>query len=207
MKNVLLIWNVVLTLALGYLLFQQWGGKKNASTAAGISKTQHDSLSSFRIAYFDYDSLDNNYEAIKDVKKELERMENTNATEYQRLDQKLASRYQQLQEKAQKEGMSQQQQEAAGLELENLKRENDKIKADLSEKYNERAINMRRELQTAIEDFLKQYNSGKKYSYILSYEPGLFYFRDTTFNITADVVAGLNQAYRQKAPAPKKKEK
>lgn len=208
MKNVLLVWNIVLTALLGYLLYQQCGGKKTGGAASTANLAKKDSLAAFRIAYFDYDSLDNGYEKIKDIKERLTRQEESNAAEFQRLDQRYVNRLKQLQEKAQKEGMSQQQQEAAGMELEKLRQDNEKLKADISEKYGELTMNLRREVQQAIENFLKEYNTGKKYSYIISYEPGLFYYRDSSMNITADVVEGLNRKYREeKTPAKKETSK
>ena len=49
-----------------------------------------------------------------------------------------------------------------------------------------------------IEGFLKEYNASKGYSYIVAHEPGLFYFRDTTYNITKDVIKGLNELHQKK---------
>ena len=52
------------------------------------------------------------------------------------------------------------------------------------------------EIKTKIENFLKDYNKTRNYSYIISYEQGLFYYRDTAYNITTDVVKGLNDFYK-----------
>ena len=32
---------------------------------------------------------------------------------------------------------------------------------------------------------------------IISYEPGLFYYKDTAYNITEDLVKGLNEKYKK----------
>ncbi|MEI9908824.1 MAG: OmpH family outer membrane protein [Bacteroidota bacterium] len=53
-------------------------------------------------------------------------------------------------------------------------------------------------LKTKIEEFLKEYNKTKNYSYIIVYEQGLFYYKDTAYNITADVIKGLNEMYKSK---------
>jgi len=53
-------------------------------------------------------------------------------------------------------------------------------------------------LKKAIEEFISEYNKEKQYTYIVSYEQGLFYYKDTVFNITADLVKGLNQQYKAK---------
>jgi outer membrane protein len=57
-------------------------------------------------------------------------------------------------------------------------------------------VRKQNEIKTKIEAFLKEYNKTMNYSYIISYEQGLFYFKDTAYNITADVVKGLNLQHK-----------
>jgi outer membrane protein len=54
------------------------------------------------------------------------------------------------------------------------------------------------ELKNKIEEFLKEYNKTKNYSYIVSYEQGIFYYKDTVYNITSEVISGLNEIYKLK---------
>jgi outer membrane protein len=54
------------------------------------------------------------------------------------------------------------------------------------------------DVKTKIENFLKEYNKTKGYAYILAYEPGIIYYRDSTLNITDDLVKGLNEQYSKK---------
>jgi outer membrane protein len=49
-----------------------------------------------------------------------------------------------------------------------------------------------------IEDYLKGYNKDKGYAYIFSNVPDMMYYKDTVYNITADIVKGLNEQYKQK---------
>ena len=49
-----------------------------------------------------------------------------------------------------------------------------------------------------IEDFLKQFNADKGYSYILAYQPGTIYYKDPRFDITNEVITGLNELYKKK---------
>src|SRR2546421_659305 len=57
---------------------------------------------------------------------------------------------------------------------------------------------MVKDVKSRIEEFLKEYNKSKGYSYIFSNEPGFIYYRDTMFNITKDLVKGLNEQYLKK---------
>jgi len=54
-------------------------------------------------------------------------------------------------------------------------------------------VDLQKKLKKSIADF----NKDGKYKYIISYEPGLFYYLDTARNITGEVVRYLNQSYRQ----------
>jgi outer membrane protein len=49
-----------------------------------------------------------------------------------------------------------------------------------------------------IEDFLKAYNQQKGYSLILNNYPDLIYYKDPAYDITADLVQGLNNMYKKK---------
>ena len=49
-----------------------------------------------------------------------------------------------------------------------------------------------------IEDFMKEYNKDKGYSYIFSNIPDMMYYKDTAYNITADVIRGLNAMHKKK---------
>ena len=54
---------------------------------------------------------------------------------------------------------------------------------------------MKEDILTRIQNFLKDYNRDGRYDYILSYEPGFMFYKDSTLNITKDVVTGLNDLY------------
>jgi outer membrane protein len=54
-------------------------------------------------------------------------------------------------------------------------------------------------IRKTIEDFLKDYNKQKNFSYIIQYDANSFiYTKDSVYNITSDVVDGLNAAYKKK---------
>jgi outer membrane protein len=49
-----------------------------------------------------------------------------------------------------------------------------------------------------IEDFLKEFNKDKGYAYILAHQPGTIYYKDNRYDITSDVLKGLNESYKKK---------
>ena len=51
-------------------------------------------------------------------------------------------------------------------------------------------------IRKKVEDYLKKFNGQGQYSFIFAYDPGSFmYYKDTVYNITPTLVAGLNAEY------------
>jgi outer membrane protein len=88
--------------------------------------------------------------------------------------------------------------EAAQQDLKIL---SDKLKGqkqELDQEYQDFVMRRNLTVKKKIEDFLAEYNKTKNYSYIVSYEQGLFYYKDTAYNITNDLIKGLNELYKDK---------
>ena len=92
--------------------------------------------------------------------------------------------------------MTQAQVDAASAEMKKMDDDMKARKQQLDQEYNDLMVRKQNEIKTKIEAFLKEYNKTMNYSYIISYEQGLFYFKDTAYNITADVVKGLNLQHK-----------
>ena len=56
---------------------------------------------------------------------------------------------------------------------------------------------MKEDILTRIQNYLKEYNKDGRYAYILSYEPGFMFYKDSTLNITRAVIDGLNKEYTE----------
>ena len=94
--------------------------------------------------------------------------------------------------------MTQVQSEMATRDMMQLQQNMQSRKQQLDQEYQDFYMRKMKEVKTRIEDYLKEYNAKKGYTYIFAYEPGLFYYRDTTYNITGDVLKGLNEQYKKK---------
>ena len=201
MKNGLLIWNVVLTLLVGYLLFLQFGGKKSGSDPLITKRSGNDTFISnipFKIAYFEMDSVENNFQVVKTAKALINKREEDINAEMSGLARNLQQRLSYFQEMAKTGSMSQAQREAADQELKGLDEQMQSRKQVLDQDYNEFVTRRMNDIKTKIEDFLKEYNKDRKYSYIVAFEQGLFYYKDSAYNITGDVIQGLNEMYKNK---------
>ena len=72
------------------------------------------------------------------------------------------------------------------------------MRQELDQQYQDFVMRKNLGVKKKIEEFLTEYNKTKGYSYIVAYEQGLFYFKDTAYNITAEVISGLNDQYKAK---------
>ncbi len=151
----------------------------------------------FRIAYFDIDSLQTKYERYNDMLEELKKTEQSHNARLNA----LRAGYQSFVGELQKSGpgMTQAQQEQAQRELARKEKEYQRTEADLQNNMQDLQMKKIKELQQDIEDYLADYNKQKGYAYIFSYQPGmLLYYRDSAYNITSDVLKGLNERYAGK---------
>lgn len=196
MKNGILIWNVVLTLVAGYLLYSHFDSKKTKpSSYSGKGNNTADNTA-FKMAYFEMDSVAANFELVKEVKAELNKKEDEIATEMDRLARKIQDKYAYYQNLAQAGNLSETQSEAASLEIKKMDDEMKARKQQLDQDYFDLKTRRETDIKTKIEGFCKEYNSTHNYTYIISYEQGLFFYRDTAYNITAELVKGLNEKYK-----------
>ncbi len=198
MKNGLLIWNVLLTVIAGYLLYTQLVSKRNNITNYKISSSTDSARKNkiFRIAYFEMDSVESNFFMVKDVKAELSKKEESMNNELESLDKMYRNKVNSYQEQART--MTQPQSELATQDIMKTQEDMKNRKQTLDQDYNEFVMRRMKDVKNKIEEFLKEYNKTMDYSYIVSYEQGLFYYKDTAYNITSDVIKGLNEIYKGK---------
>lgn len=196
MKNGLLVLNIVLLVLVGILFYLHFSSRSASPKKQVTNTTTTGAAADFKIAYFEMDSLENSFNMVKDVKSELSKKEDQINGVLQRLEKDYRNKVAQYQ--AQGATMTQVQSEAAQRDVMQMQQNMQTRKQQLDQEYQDFYMRKMKDVKTRIEDFLKAYNSQKGFSYIFAYEPGLFYYRDTTYNITADVIKGLNSEYTTK---------
>jgi outer membrane protein len=196
MNRGLIILNVLLVIAVGVLFYLHFSSARKTQSKNVTGETSLKKETDCRIAYFEMDSIENSFSLVKDVKNELSREEDRINNEMTSLEKKYQDRMMQLQSQAQ--NMTQVQSENANREVIQMRENLATKKRELDSKYQDLYIRKMRDVKSKIEDFLKEYNSQKGFSYIVAYEPGLFYYKDTAYNITPDVIKGLNNRYEKK---------
>jgi outer membrane protein len=196
MNRGLLILNIILLIAVGILFYLHFSPAKPAAKVASQKTTVAAPQQKFSIAYFEMDSVEKSFSMVKDVKSELGKEEDRMNGEMASLEKRYRDKIAQYQSQAQT--MTQVQSEMANRDVLQLQESIRGKKQELDQKYQDLYMRRMRDVKTKIEDFLATYNADKGYSYILSYEPGLFYYKDSAYNITQDLIKGLNQLYKKK---------
>ena len=196
MNRGLIILNILLLVAVGVLFYLHFNSSKPNSVKAVASKPSEKNISPCRIAYFEMDSIENSFTVVKDVKNELGREEDKINNEMASLEKKYRDKINQYQSQA--ATMTQVQSEMANRDVLQMQETIKGKKQELDSRYQDLYMRKMRDVKSKIEEFLKDYNDQKGYSYIVAYEPGLFYFKDTAYNITPDLIKGLNSRYLKK---------
>jgi outer membrane protein len=196
MKNGLVILNVVLLAAVAVLFYLHFSTAKKTDPVRVAGTNTSSSNETFRIAYFEMDSIENAFSMVKDVKGELGKREDAMNNELTRMEKDYRNKAAQYQ--AQAQNMNQTQSEMAQRDMMQTQQAMQGRKQQMEQEYQEFSMRKLKDVRTKIEDYLKEYNRNSNYSYIVSYEPGLFYYKDTAYNITADLIKGLNAEYGKK---------
>ncbi len=195
MKNALIALNVVLLIAVAVLFYLYFSNNKRTTTPGKVASAATGSQSC-KIAYFEMDSVTNSFSMVKDVKDELAREEDQINKELSGLQKTYTDRLSHYQKQAQT--MSQVESERANRDMLQLQERIRGKQQELDQRYQDLKMRKMQDIKSRIEDYLKEYNKTKGYSYILAYEPGMIFYRDTVYDITQDLLKGLNERYKKK---------
>jgi len=196
MKNVNTVLNIVSLAAIAalFFLFFKSGDPGNAVTHTKKDTSGVNNATS--IAYFEMDTVERHYNYIKDVQEQLKGRQQAITNELNSTKKSYMTRIQQLQSKA--ATMSQQEGESAQAEINQMQSELQQKEARLSQELQEQQFKLMQDINKKIEEFLQTFNKNKRYTYILSHSPGDFiYYKDSSNNITDEVIKGLNEEYKK----------
>ena len=194
MKNVTLGLNVVLGMAVAVLFYLHFASPVNNSISTVGTKAVPSG--SFKIAYFETDSIQNQFEYFKEISTELQAKDHANAKILGDMKNTFGTKYQELQ----KVGASLSQAELASKQQELMQMEKTfqgKEKM-MSDEMQDDQFKKLQDVKKKIEDYLKEYNKDKGYAFIFSSSPDLMYLKDSLYDITPDVIRGLNALYKKK---------
>lgn len=187
--------NVALAIAvivLFYLHFSSPAGNNSGATVA--AKTVP--AGNFKIAYFEADTIQNQFEYFKEVSAELEAKSQANAKALGDLKSVFASKYQELQKVA--SSLSQAELANKQQELMQMEKAFQGKEKMMNDEMQDETFRRLQDIKKKIEDYLKEYNKDKGYAYVFSGSADLMYLKDSAYDITRDLVRGLNAQYKKK---------
>lgn len=197
MKYISTILSVVALGLIAVLFFTQ--SKQIAQMNGHLNGEKKSSGSGFKIAYFDMDSLEAHYDGFKDAQTQVKAQENSMTQELTSLDRTNQKKVEVWRQKQQSNTMTQAEGEQAQQEYQVMQQQFQSRKQTLEQALYKRTEDLKTNIRKKIEEFLKDYNKQKNYSYIIEYDPNSFiYSKDSVYNITSDLVDGLNATYKKK---------
>jgi outer membrane protein len=195
-RNVLLAFNIVLLVLVAVLFFLHFNSTSKKVTTPPVTVQSNTPAAGARVAYFVMDSIEKNYNYLQDVRNELKARENQLSGQLNSMKNRYMDKVTKFQQEAQ--SMTQERQGAIQQDLmQEQKVIQNKEQAISGELQNESFEKMQKVNKT-IEDYLKEFNKDKGYTYILGYQEGTIYYKDTSFDITGSVLKGLNERYKKK---------
>ena len=194
MKNISLAINAVLLIAVIVLYVKVFSANKVAKASESQTIKEHKSSSSANvpIAFVELDSLNDKINYIKERRTELEGEQKAIETEWQNGYRNLENRKNEFLKRG--NSITQQEAEKFQGELMQQQQQVDGKKQALTQKLSEKSYKFMDDIQTKLKSFLKEYNKEGTYQYILTTGTGLDYmlYKDSSFNITNDVIKGMN---------------
>ena len=160
-------------------------------------KTDKQTASTFRIAYFEMDSLEAHYDYFKDAEAQVKAKEAAMNNELNNMERGYQKKIAEWQQKG--ASMTQAENQQAQQEYANMQQNFQSRKQALQDELAKSNTELMTDIKSKIENFLKEYNKQKNFAFIFSYDPTTFiYYKDSTLNITGDVISGLNASYKKK---------
>jgi outer membrane protein len=201
----LLVWNVLLTLGLGWSLMRTPTPPVTAAVVGGPEDTElpvplltRDSvaLANARIAYFHMDSVQTRFELIQEkdarFKKEGQRLESNLQNEMA----KAQARYEELMKKDQSYS-TQAEVRQDEAELQGLMGKIQQMQQRSEQQLMVLEAEMLNEITAELKGFLEEYNKQAGFDYIFSIQNGgQIWVGNQGLNVTDDMVQGLNARHR-----------
>lgn len=197
MKNLSLILNAVLIVAVGVLFYLHFSSKGTATTVAGTEAGQSIVLPDVPIVYVNIDTLLHNYDYFKKMQDDFADKQSEMEAELNSRSKKYEASALDYQNKIQKGLVTRR--EAAELEQQLLGEQQNllQLRDQLSQELAEEEQVSNRKLINAIMEYLKVFNADKNYQFIFSNSFGdNLLFANERLDITYSVLPGLNAKYR-----------
>lgn len=206
-KNISIIINVVLFIAVAILYYLHFSNSKNKSSSlldkdSTITKKNivmsPKEIKAAKIVFVNSDVLNSEYNFVKDLTADAQVKQQRLETAYQSKAQKLQIDYAELQQKASNGLLSENQSIAAQADLKKRKDELDKMEIQMQTLVEE-IQRGNEDVRKTVVDYVKEYNKKSNYNYILTHtngSGGILLFANDSLDITKEILDGLNAQYK-----------
>ena len=178
----------------------------NQSPKAEDEAPKSQAPSNLKIAYVEVDSLMTQYEYCKEYSLILEKKSQNIQSTLQQKGQALQAAANNFQQKLQQNAYTREQAEQIQMGLQKQNADLEALQQRLSAEFQEETAKFNEALHDSLQHFIAKYNKDKKYTMILSKSGDNILYADKSADITNDIIAGLNKAYK-KGSASEKKDK
>lgn len=178
----------------------------NQSPKAEDEAPKSQAPSNLKIAYVEVDSLMTQYEYCKEYSLILEKKSQNIQSTLQQKGQALQAAANNFQQKLQQNAYTREQAEQIQMGLQKQNADLEALQQRLSAEFQEETAKFNEALHDSLQHFIAKYNKDKKFTMILSKSGDNILFADKSADITSDIIAGLNKAYK-KGSASEKKDK
>ena len=178
----------------------------NQSPKAEDEAPKSQAPSNLKIAYVEVDSLMTQYEYCKEYSLILEKKSQNIQSTLQQKGQALQAAANNFQQKLQQNAYTREQAEQIQMGLQKQNADLEALQQRLSAEFQEETAKFNEALHDSLQHFITKYNKDKKFTLILSKSGDNILYADKSADITSDIIAGLNKAYK-KGSASEKKDK
>ncbi len=199
MKNLSVILNIILLAAVGFLYYKNFAGTSKISTNGAVVSNVKDSVvPSLKVAYVDLDSLNEKIVYFKQSRKDLEQLQKSNENEITNDLRALENKQNVFLQK--NPNPTPEQIQGLRAQLMNDQEVIEGKKQKYTQNLNQENFALVEKIRKELKDFFALYNKDKKFQYILTTGSDLDYiiFKDSSLNITQDVIKGMNEKLKVK---------
>lgn len=178
----------------------------NASNNGGVVADSAASTKNLKIAYVLIDTLTSQYELYKEASENFQNKRNNAEATITKKGQNFAMQLEQFQNKLRANQLTQMQAEKEQARLAKLQQDLQDLEVSLSASLQEEYQKELQALTDTIQTFMSGYAKGKGYDFVLCKSSGIdnVLYANEEYDVTAEVVAALNEKYfTQKAAEAK----
>ncbi len=194
--NYLIYFNVILLIGLITIYILDFSKKDDSK-----SSNKKNTTGNLTIAFVNTDSLVENYELIKKMRKNLDNKKMQAENEFSQKYKKFQDEARDFQQKAASKSITADQAEKQEKKLREKEQQLYELNQSLSQQFANEELILQNAISDSIINLIHRFNKEKKcnYSYVLGYSTGSgILFADEKYDITKEVLEELNKSYLKK---------